>query len=59
MELYSIKDIINENKCGDYLAVCESGKMYECKFVAKYRTMFFTIPDYEKISGYVKPIGRV
>ena len=58
MELYNIKDIIKENENGDYLAVCESGKMYECKFVARYKAMFFTIPDYEKITGYAKIIGR-
>lgn len=57
--LYSIKDIIKENKDGDFVAVCESGKVYECKFVAKYKAMFFCIPDYENVLGYGKLINRI
>lgn len=56
MDLYSIKDIIKENKDGDFLAICESGKVYKCSFVAKYRAMFFAIPSTEKILGYGKLI---
>lgn len=56
--LYQIKDIIKENKNGDFLAICESGNHYECKFVAEYRTMFFTIPSTEKILGYGKIIAK-
>lgn len=59
INFYSIKSIIKENKDGDFLAICESGNSYECKFVAKYKTMFFTIPATEKIVGYVKIIGRI
>lgn len=55
--LYSIKDIIKENQDGDFLAICESGNFYPCKFVAKVRAMFFTIPQDEKILGYEKIIG--
>lgn len=58
MELWSIKDIIKENQDGKFLAICESGKEYECEFVAKYRAMFFAIPDTEKILGYLKIIDR-
>lgn len=57
--LYSIKEIIKENKDGDFLAICESGNYYECKFVAEYRAMFFAIPESEKIIGYEKIIGRI
>lgn len=57
--LYQIKDIIKENKDGDFLAICESGNYYECKFNAKYRAMFFAIPSTEKILGYTKIIGRI
>lgn len=59
MDLYSIKDIIKENRNGDFLAICESGNIYECTFVAKYKAMFFTIPESEKILGYTKIIGRI
>ena len=57
--LYQIKDIIKENKDGDFLAICESGNYYECKFVAKFRAMFFAMPESEKILGYTKIIGRI
>ena len=56
--LYQIKDIIKENNDGDFLAICESGKHYECKFIAEYRTMFFAIPSTEKILGYGKIIAK-
>ena len=56
--LYQIKDIIKENKDGNFLAICESGNHYECSFVAKYRTMFFCIPSTEKIIGYGKIIAK-
>lgn len=56
MELYSIKDIIKENKDGDFLAICESGEVYKCSFVAKYKAMFFAIPSTKKILGYRKLI---
>ena len=59
IELWSIKDIIKNNEDGDFLAICESGKEYECKFVAKYRAMFFAIPDHENILGYVKIVNRL
>lgn len=59
MELWRINDIIKENQDGEFLAICESGKEYECKFVAKYRSMFFAIPDTENILGYLKIIGRI
>lgn len=59
MNLWSIKEIIKDNKDGDFLAICESGKEYKCKFVAKYRTMFFAIPDYENILGYAKIINKL
>lgn len=59
MNLWSIKDIIKENEDGEFLAVCASGKKYECSFVAEYRAMFFTIPSTEKVLGYVKIIGRL
>lgn len=57
MNLWSIKDIIKANQDGKFLAVCESGKTYECSFVAEYRAMFFAIPKYENILGYLKNIG--
>ena len=57
-DLYNIKDIIKENKDGDFLAICESGNYYECKFVAKFRAMFFAIPESEKILGYGKIIAK-
>ena len=59
MELYSIKDIVKENKDGEFLAICESGKEYEARYCAEYRAMFFAIPDSEKIIGYVEIIGRL
>lgn len=58
-DLYQIKDIIKENKDGDFLAICESGNYYECKFVAKFRAMFFAMPEVEKILGYTKIIERI
>lgn len=57
--LYSIKDIIKENQDGEFLAICKSGNYYECKFVAKVRAMFFTIPEHENILGYEKIIGKL
>lgn len=57
--LYTIKDIVKENKNGGFLAICESGNAYECSFVAEFRTMFFAIPSTEKILGYTKIIGRI
>ena len=57
--LYTIKDIIKENQYGNFLAICESGNYYECKFVAKVRAMFFTIPEHENILGYEKIIGKL
>ena len=57
--LYQIKDIIKENKDGKFVAVCESGNVYECSFVAECRAMFFAMPSTEKILGYVKLIGRI
>ena len=57
--LYQIKDIIKENKDGDFLAICASGKYYECSFVAEFRAMFFAMPSTEKILGYEKIIGRI
>lgn len=59
MNLWSIKEIIKDNKDGDFLAICESGKEYECKFVAKYKAMFFAIPKHENILGYLKIIDRL
>lgn len=58
-DLWSMKDIIAENQDGEFLAVCDDGKDYECAYVAKYRAMFFTIPQDVKILGYLKIIGRV
>ena len=59
MDLYSIKDIIKENKDGKFLAICESGRAYEASYCAEYRAMFFAIPSTEKILGYGKIIGRL
>lgn len=50
MDLYSIKDIIKENKDGDFLAICESGNVYKCSFVAKYRAMFLRFQKPRKFS---------
>ena len=58
-DLWSMKDIIAENQDGEFLAVCDDGKDYPCSYVAKYRAMFFTIPQEVKILGYLKIIGRV
>lgn len=58
-DLWTIKDIIAEGEDGEYLAICESGNEYECEYVAKYRAMFFAMPDSENILGYLKNIGRI
>ena len=59
MELWSIKDIIKRGENGEFLAICESDKEYECTFVAKYKAMFFAIPSHENILGYVKIINKL
>lgn len=57
--LYTIKDIIKENKDGEFLAVCDDGKEYEASYNAKYRAMFFSIPSDVSVIGYLKIIGRI
>ena len=57
--LYTIKDIIKENKDGEFLAVCDNGKEYEASYNAKYRAMFFAIPSDVNVIGYLKIIGRI
>ena len=56
--LWSIKDVIKANEDGDFLAVCDNGKEYEARYNAKFRAMFFAIPQDVKILGYLKIIGR-
>ncbi len=43
-DLYTIKDIIRENRDGEFLAICDNGKEYKASYDAKYRAMFFAIP---------------
>ena len=57
-DLYTIKDIIRENKDGEFLAICDNGKEYEASYNAKYRAMFFAIPSDASVIGYLKIIGR-
>lgn len=57
-DLYTIKDIIRENRSGEFLAIYDNGKEYKASYNAKYRTMFFTIPSDVGVIGYLKIIGR-
>ncbi|MCD7724315.1 MAG: hypothetical protein LUI12_01965 [Clostridiales bacterium] len=57
MDLWSIKDVIDNGEDGNFLAICDNGKEYECKYVTECRAMFFTIPANVKILGYLKIIG--
>lgn len=56
-DLYTIKDIIQENKDGEFLAICDNGKEYEASYNAKNRAMFFAIPSDISVIGYLKIIG--
>lgn len=59
VDLWSIKDVIKANQDGEFLAVCDNGKEYEASYNAKYRAMFFTVPQGVEILGYLKIINRI
>ena len=52
----TLRDIIKEGKDGDYLAFGDDGKDYKVKYSAKYKVMFFAIPDGVEILGYSKVV---
>ena len=47
--LLPISDI---QKGGDYIAVCNSGKVFKAVYSEEAKAMFLTIPSGEKIKGY-------
>lgn len=49
-KLYNLSEITTP---GRYLAIAKSGKTYHACYNAELGCMFFAIPDYEKIIGYV------
>lgn len=52
--LLTKNDIAKENADGDFLAVCDNGKEYECSYSTEYKTIFFTIPSGVNVLGYVR-----
>lgn len=59
VDLWDIKDVIKANQDGVFLAVCDNGKEYEASYNAKFRTMFFAIPQGVEILGYLKIINKI
>lgn len=57
--LWSMKDIVKENKDGDFLAICDDGKEYQCSYFAKSISMFSSIPINVNVLGYLKIIERI
>lgn len=52
-KLLSIKEIAKQGRDGDYIAVGNNGRRYSAKYSAEHECMFFCIPSYVKIVGYV------
>ena len=44
-----VKYVFREHK---FKAICASGNKYDCTYCPEYKTMFFVIPENEKILGY-------
>lgn len=59
MELWTIKDVIKNNENGKFLAVCDDGNDYICKFIARNRAMISEIPEGVEVLGYLQIIGRI
>ena len=52
--MLSFEEIKKKNKSGEFIAVCSDGKHYSATYSPKYKTMFFCIPSYVTILGYLK-----
>lgn len=52
--LWSIRDVIKAGEDGEFLAVCDDGKNYPCKYNSGHKAIFFAIPSTVNILGYLK-----
>lgn len=52
-KLLTIKEISRQGQDGEYIAVGNNGRRYSAYYSAEHECMFFCIPSYVKILGYV------